>query len=258
MTAVYGPSVPDAIFDHPRLAAVYDALDPDRSDLDHYADMVDEFDAHSVLDLGCGTGTLACMLAKRSGPARVDVVGADPAGASLDVARAKVGADRVRWVHGDATALRSAIPELAVEIAFMTGNVAQVLLTDDDWHITLEAVRAVLRPGGRLVFETRDPAQRAWEQWTREHTFQRVDVAGVGVVEDWVQVTDVAPPFVTFDSPTVFTATGETIGSTSTLRFRDRIELDTSLADAGFDVVEVRDAPDRPGREFVYIAQRKD
>ncbi len=34
--------MPDAHFEHPRLAAVYDQLDPDRSDLDVYVDLVDE------------------------------------------------------------------------------------------------------------------------------------------------------------------------------------------------------------------------
>jgi ATP-dependent helicase YprA (DUF1998 family) len=34
--------LPDAVFDDPRLAAIYDALDPDRSDLGPYLDMVEE------------------------------------------------------------------------------------------------------------------------------------------------------------------------------------------------------------------------
>ena len=54
--------VPDAIFDDPRLAQVYDPLDPDRSDLDVYVDLVSELGARSVLDVGCGTGTFACLL----------------------------------------------------------------------------------------------------------------------------------------------------------------------------------------------------
>ncbi len=31
---------PDAVFSDPRLAAIYDDLDPDRSDLDHYESIV--------------------------------------------------------------------------------------------------------------------------------------------------------------------------------------------------------------------------
>lgn len=84
--------MPDAIFDDPRLAQVYDPLDPDRSDLDVYVALAIELGARSVLDLGCGTGTFACMLARRN---RVTAV--DPAQASLDVARAKPGADLVDW-----------------------------------------------------------------------------------------------------------------------------------------------------------------
>jgi hypothetical protein len=44
--------------------------------------------------------------------------------------------------------------------------------------------------------------------------------------------------------------------SDSTLRFRGRGELADSLAAAGLVVDEVRDAADRPGREFVFIARK--
>jgi len=44
--------------------------------------------------------------------------------------------------------------------------------------------------------------------------------------------------------------------SDSTLRFRERGEVESSLAAHGYVVEEVRDAPDRPGREFVFFARR--
>ena len=75
--------MPDAIFENPRLAEIYDPLDPDRSDLDVYVAMAEELGARSVLDIGCGTGTFACMLADRG----LSVTGVDPAEASLAVAR---------------------------------------------------------------------------------------------------------------------------------------------------------------------------
>ena len=126
--------MPDAAFDDQRLAAIYDALDPDRSDLDPYLAMVEEFGARSVLDLGCGTGVFALLLVERG----IEVIGVDPAGASLDVARAKPGADRITWIHGDASAIPASV---AVDVVTMTANVAQVFLTDADWDATLRACR---------------------------------------------------------------------------------------------------------------------
>ncbi len=237
----------DALFGVPRLAAIYDALDPDRGDLEHYAAMVAEFGARLVLDVGCGTGELACLLARQD----VDVVGVDPAEASLEVAKGKEFAERVRWIHGDATTL----PPLQVDLAVMTGNVAQVFLTDEEWSATVAGVHAALKPGGRFVFETRDPARRAWEEWTRENTHQVKSVAGGETVESWSDLTSVELPFVSFRGSYVFGSDGAVLTSDSTLRFRERAEVEESLV--GFVVDEVREAPDRPGKEFVFVTTRR-
>jgi SAM-dependent methyltransferase len=191
---------------------------------------------------------LACLLARRG----LSVTAVDPAGASLAVAGTKPGADRVRWVHGDATDLAP----LQVDLVTMTANVAQVFLTDGEWALMLQAAYAALRPGGRLVFETRDPAAKAWLEWTRERSYKRIVVPGVGGVRSWVEVLDVGGDLVSFRGTVVFESDGAVLTSDSTLRFRHRDEVAASLAAAGFVVDEVREAPDRPGREMVFIARR--
>lgn len=241
-------TAPDAIFADPRLAGVYDTFDGDRTDLELYVRIVDELAARTVLDVGCGTGSLACMLAARG----VQVVGVDPAAASLDVARQKPGAEAVRWIHGDATIL----PPLSVDLATMTANVAQAIVDPAAWAGTLAGVHAALRPDGRLVFETRVPAARAWSAWNRATSETSTDVAGVGPVRSWVELVDVTGPLVSFRWTYTFAADGAVLTSDSTLRFRERDEVERDLAVAGFVVEDVRAAPDRPGRELVFLARR--
>ena len=238
--------MPDLIFADPRLAAIYDQIDDDRRDLDHYEAIVAELGACSVLDIGCGTGVLGCRLATRG----IAVTGMDPAQASLDVARTKTGAEGITWLLGNATAL----PPLTVDVVTMTGNVAQVFLRDEDWSATLIGVRAALRDGGYLVFETRDPSYRGWKEWTRERSIAISDTVA-GTVEHWVELTEVALPLVSFRHSFRFIEAGEVVTSDSTLRFRDREEIAATLGVHGFTIEAVRDAPDRPGREFVVIAR---
>jgi len=237
----------DALFEERRLAQLDDALDDDRTDLEAYLALAEELDAHSVLDIGCGTGTLACLLAQRG----MDVTGIDPAAASLEVARRKPYADCVRWLTGDV----SVLPPLRVDLVTMTGNVAKVFLDDQDWASTLRAACAGLRPNGYLVFEVRDPAREAWREWTREKSYRRLEPRGAGSVEAWVELADVSVPLISFRWTFVFDD-GVVLTSNSTLRFRPEAEISAALRTAGFTVVDVRDAPDRPGRELVFLAKR--
>lgn len=231
-----------------RCAAVYDIFEGlERDDLDVYAAMVEEFGAASVVDVGCGTGTFATMLAGRG----VEVVGVDPSALALDVAQSKPHADRVAWVHGVAADL----PTLQSDMAFMTANVAQAILGDEAWAETLTAIRRRLSPGGLLVFESRDPERQAWWEWTKANTYSAAEVDGEGTVESWVEFEAAHGAFVDFFGMLVFERDGRRVEQRSRLQFRDRDELTKSLDDSGFIVDEIRDAPDRPGREYVFIAR---
>jgi len=199
--------VADPQFENPRLAEIYDHFDPDRPDLDVYAALVEELGARSSW-----TSDAAPALCLHVGRTGVHVIGVDPAAASLNVARRKPAADQVRWLQADPTVL----PPLQVDLVTMTGNVVQVFLTDDEWTATLRSVRLVLRPGGWLVFESRDPSP----------SLVGMDPTGVVLangysinrtVEAYVDVLDVSGEFVTFRSTYVFDRDEQVLTSDSTL-----------------------------------------
>jgi ubiquinone/menaquinone biosynthesis C-methylase UbiE len=241
--------MPDEIFDNPRLAAIYDAFDGQRTDLDYYVAIVKELRAKSILDVGCGTGCLASLLSEHG----LEVIGVDPAKASLDLARSKPYANQVNWILGDATML----PVLAVDMAIMTGNVAQVFLTDEVWMQTLSSIYRSLKPEGHLVFEVRDPAKQAWLKWTKEQTYQQQVLPALGAIECWCDVTHVSDESVSFCYTYIFESDGSIVHSNSTLRFRQKDEIVSSLEQAGYLVKGIRDAPDRPAQEWVFVAQRE-
>lgn len=243
--------MPDDIdgYDRSRLAALYDPLNPDRSDLDVYVELVDELGARRLIDLGCGTGTFALMLAAKG----IRVTAVDPDEYSVAVARHKDGGDAVEWIVGDA----SDLPPMSANLVTMTANVAQHFLSDAEWDATLASIREALLPGGHLVFESRRPEARAWDAWTPEHTRVAVDLDDLGRVEVWQEVLDVSAHLVTFRTSHAF-EDGTVLEVDSTLRFRTEQELRVSLAAAGFRTLDVREAPDRPGRELVFIARVAD
>lgn len=167
------------------------------------------------------------------------------------IAREKPFAERVHWVLGDASAIAAKDRDLVT----MTGNVAQVFVTESTWSSALTAAHSVLEPGGRLVFEVRDPTKESWRTWTREETYRRLELPSQGDLETWIDLIEVAPPLVSFRHHFAF-ADGTTMVSDTTLRFRSQAEIIDSLTDAGFTVEEIRDAPDRPKLELVFIARR--
>lgn len=239
--------VVDACFAEPRLAAIYDVLDGPREDLDLYVAIAAELGAATIADVGCGTGTFACAMAARG----YGVTGLDPAAASIAIARSKPFADRTRWIVGD-------IEELAggdVDLVTMTGNVAQVFTSETDWAAALRCCRAAVREGGVLTFETRVPSRRAWRSWTRRATARTLDVPDVGRVDVCCEVTDLALPLVSFRWSYVFAEDNVRMHSDSTVCFREREEIVEDLAAAGFSVADVRDTPDRPGAEMVFLAR---
>lgn len=220
-----------AEYNDPRLVALYDLQNRWGADDDFFLTVADERPGSHILDLGCGTGRLTTALAR----AGHRVTGIDPARASLNVARRKPGAEAVTWIQGTV----EDAPGNAFDLALMTSHVAQLFVEDAAWAETLGHLARALSPGGRLAFDSRDPAARGWEAWDSGGERERLLLPDGGEVDTWTVVEAVTEGRVTFVGHTHFPASGETVVDRSTLRFRTEAELRRSLGAAGFEVEQV-------------------
>jgi SAM-dependent methyltransferase len=242
----------DRHYQEPRLVELYDSANPRGADTEFYVQLAADVHANVIVDLGCGTGLLTCELAVGGRT----VFGIDPAPAMLAYARRRPGAAQVQWVDGDSGALGAANADLVL----MTGNVAQVFLEELEWNTTLGHIQAALRTGGYLAFESRNPADRAWERWQRAATFQKSNTLH-GPLEEWLELVSVGDGRVCFEGHNLFTDTGEVVVVRSELRFRSQKELTESLNNNGFTVDAVygdwkRGPVTNTSRVLVFIARR--
>ncbi len=217
-------TAPCTAYAHPRLAATYDIANPPVGDYDFYVKLAGETPL-TILDMGSGTGRLSLKLAARGHR----VTGADPAPGMMLAARAKPGAEHVTWVAADAAHLAL---KTRFDLIIMTGHVFQVFLEDAEIVAALSNLRRHLAPGGRIAFETRNPAQREWETWTPELTREQIAVPDIGPVTVHYDMTGADDRFVHFDTHYDFGG-GDKVVAPTTLRLMDQATLTRLLAESG-------------------------
>jgi ubiquinone/menaquinone biosynthesis C-methylase UbiE len=102
----------------------------------------DAGESGTVVDVGAGTGTLAIAVAGSG----LRVIGVDADPATLAIARAKPGGERVDWRDGRAEALP--VPDVAADV--VTTSLLLHHLRPPAKRAMLAEARRVLRPGGVL------------------------------------------------------------------------------------------------------------
>ncbi|EMR07237.1 Cypemycin methyltransferase [Bhargavaea cecembensis DSE10] len=106
----------------------------------------------AVIDLACGTGRISIPVAD----AGYEVTGVDLHEGMLERAREKAAEQGlpIRFLRQDCRELDLPV---SAPLIVMAGNSFQHFLTNEDQDRMLESVRRHLEPGGRFIFDTRNP-----------------------------------------------------------------------------------------------------
>jgi SAM-dependent methyltransferase len=233
------------------VAALYGVLNPWGPSDAFYLEMV--MGAGSVLDVGCGTGTLLHRARDTGHDGRL--CGVDPDRAMLAVARSR---PNIEWREGTAASM-SFMDEF--DLAVMTGHAFQYLVSDVDVRASVTAIRTALVPGGRFAFETRNPLVRAWEGWDSMMPIEVIDPAGRAVRVSW-DVEVIAADVISLSEITTDRENALLRVDRAGLRFMDGETVRDFLLDAGFEIEAQfgdwdRAALDPTSPEIITIARSR-
>lgn len=234
------------------LIAIYDAVNPIDDKIDFFVELARDVQAHTIIDLGCGTGLLSHELVKRGH----SVIGVEPAAGMIDQAVQKYG-NTAQWIVGGYETL--AVP-MHADMAIMTGHVAQFFLEDTAWNEALHAIRAAVKPGGCLVFESRNPLVRPFTTWPDSAGHEMIADTPLGSVEWWCEKLAYADGYATYELHYLFKESGKEIVTLNTLRFRTYEDLRASLQHAGFTIDRMyggwdKSPFDTQSPEMVFVAK---
>jgi ubiquinone/menaquinone biosynthesis C-methylase UbiE len=131
----------------------------------------------SVLDVGCGTGSLAMVAKQRVGPTgKVSGIDASPEMISRALKRARKAGVEVTFEN----AVVEAIPFPNASFDAVVSTVMLHHLPDDARHQCLSEIRRVLKPGGRLTIVDFGGSEKQKHSWTaRYHKHAHFDIRKV-------------------------------------------------------------------------------
>ena len=236
-------------YQHPQIAEIYDLTNPRAQDNDFYLSLAGPVPC-SVLDLGCGTGTLCCALVERGHR----ITGVDPAAAMLAVARRKPHAEQVEWVESSAQSYQT---HRRFDLIVMTGHAFQILLTDADALALMNGMRGHLKERGRVAFETRNPRVDWAGEWAVRPPLVH-KLAG-GQLLETLEITGNDGEFISFQ--TSYRLPHMTLTTNSTLRFASREHVEALITRSGLVIRSVFGDWDAApfeatgSREIIFVAE---
>lgn len=164
----------DKLYQDSNLVQFYDYDNPWSESYDVLSNFVKIDD--SVLDIGCGTGTLASELIHRC----KEIYALDISVEMLT--RAKEKTLNVNWIHASASSFSF---DKKFDFIFLSGHSFQTLLTENDRLKLLKNIENHLKDDGTFVFDSRNPLVQEWTTWGEKESIRYFKHPNHGIIKAW-------------------------------------------------------------------------
>lgn len=144
-----------AVFQH--YARYYDLLYKDKdypAEIAYISGLIDKYqpEAKTILDLGCGTGRHACLLADKG----FEITGVDFSESMISLAQSRkqhLTPDAAKRIHFQKGDIRRINLGRQFDVVLSLFHVFSYLTTNDDLKLGFQTVYKHLRPGGLFLFD---------------------------------------------------------------------------------------------------------
>jgi ubiquinone/menaquinone biosynthesis C-methylase UbiE len=190
-----------------------------------------------VLDLACGTGTVALLLAAK----RIGVIGTDRSAAMIDVAieKAQAAKSKAKFIVADASTMEPIEPP--VDSAICLFDSLNNILEPADLRAAIKNVRRSVADGGLFIFDMN--TAYAFRQGMFNQRSSELDhplkYLWKSKYDDATHLCTVTMEFEILDGGP---EPGRKFSELHMQRAYNRVEVDDMLRDAGFDEITVYDA----------------
>jgi SAM-dependent methyltransferase len=205
----------------------------------------------TVLDVACGTGTVALLLAEEG----ISVTGIDLAPGMIEAARRKARQTRlpVDFLVADATALDFAP---TFDLAISLFDSLNYILSTRGFRDALASVHGSLRPGGGFVFDLNSEYALEKNLFSQDNLWDKT----ADVKHIWRAHYNARTRVATIDME-FFLSDGRVFHEVHKERAHRHADVLTFLAETGFEVLDTYDAytflpPGRRSERIFYVARK--